>query len=71
MAKCTLKANCSKKEFLDRTVLSVECKEKKGYTYGFYHTKALASEDAGCLQKDGVNTEIIKGWNVSGFTIIK
>ena len=65
--KCVLKAKCSKEVFLDNAFLSVECKQRDEYTYGWYLTKADAAEDSTNLLQLGIFTEILKGWEVEGF----
>lgn len=69
--KCTLKAKCSKDVFLKHTFYSVEAKHKDGFTYGFYHAKKFAAEDRDVLSKAGVPSDIISGWEVDGFVVLK
>lgn len=70
--KCTLKAECSKNKFLQHTFLSIECKESNGFTYGFYYSKSSALEDCSSLLRiGGVKSQILKGWEVDGFFILK
>ena len=65
--KCTLKAKCSKQEFLDNTEYSLECKQKDEFTYGFYEDVYEAKYDETNLEKQLISCEIINGWEVDGF----
>ncbi len=66
--RCTLKAKCSKDVFLDNTFMSIESKQRDGYTYGFYHNKKYAKEDSNTLRENAnVSSEILTGWEVDGF----
>lgn len=70
--KCTIKAKCDKETFLKYTSRSLECKSKRGYTYGFYYYKSDARIDLYNLYKMNINdTQILKGWDVDGFVTFK
>ena len=69
--RVTIKAKCSKENFLRYTQNSIECKYKNGYTYGFYERKIDAEIDKYRLKFVKIECEILKHWDVEGFITIK
>lgn len=70
--KCTLKAQCSKEDYLDNTEYSLECKYKNGFTYGFYEYKKYAEYDIDNLLYGNITeVALFDGWDVDGFTTIQ
>ena len=68
MAKCMLKVKCSDKhKVLDVAYCSCANKVKDGNTYLWYYLKSLASADKSDLLKEGIESEIIDGWENDGF----
>ena len=67
--KCTIKAKCDKETFLKHTLRSIECKYKRGYTYGFYNYKSDAYLDNYRLHSAivGITSYILRGWDIDGF----
>lgn len=69
--KCTIKAKCPKDIFLKYALHSVECKYRKGYTYGWYDFKMDAEMDKYSLNQAKIKNEIIRGWDIEGFVTFK
>lgn len=68
MAKCMLKVKCNDKhKVLDIALRSCANKMKDGNTYLWYYSMKYANDDKSDLLSQGIESEIIKGWENDGF----
>ena len=67
----TIKAKCSRQEFITYARNSLKCVYKSGYTYGFYDFKSKADRDKYNLNFGKIENEIFKGWKLNGTNLIK
>ena len=68
MAKCMLKVKCADKhKVLDIAWGSCANKVKNGNTYLWYYSMKDAKGDKSDLLSQGIESEIIKGWENDGF----
>ena len=68
MARCMLKVKCADKhKVLDIALCSCANKMKGGNTYLWYHSMNDAKDDKSDLLSQGIESEIIKGWENDGF----
>lgn len=68
MAKCMLKVKCADKDkVLDIAYCSCANKVKNGYTYLWYYTQKDAQGDKSDLLAQGIESELMKGWENDNF----